>query len=152
MRRTLAVLTLTVAVSHPLAAQSSPDFSDVRRILREGMARESAAAAAFGVVRDGEIIWEEAIGWADSANNRRATPSSPLLLASLNKTFETRLAEVLQERHVLDLDRPVDEYLRTTAISSPVLDVGHVTVRQLYMHTADLSTFNIGCDAARPRD
>jgi CubicO group peptidase (beta-lactamase class C family) len=152
MQRTLAVLTVTVAVSYPLAAQGSPDFSDVRRILRDGMARESAPAAAFAIVRDGAIVWEEAIGWADSANNRRATPNSPFLLASLNKTFETTLAAVLQERHLLDLDRPVNEYLRTTAISSPVWNVGHITVRQLYMHSAGLSTFNIGCDATQPRD
>jgi CubicO group peptidase (beta-lactamase class C family) len=152
MKRTLVALSLTVAVAAPLSAQGSPDFGEVRRILREGMAREAAPAAAFAVVRDGTIIWEEAIGWADSVNNRRATPNSPFLLASLNKTFETTLAAVLQGRHRLDLDRPVNEYLRTTAISSPVWDVSHVTVRQLFTHTAGLSTFNIGCDADRPRD
>ena len=153
MRRTLFVLALTIAATTPrLAAQGSPDFAEVRRILREGMAREAAPAAAFAVVRDGAIIWEEAIGWADSVNNRRATPNSPFLLASLNKTFETTLAAVLQGRRRVDLDRPVNEYLRTTAISSPVWDAGHVTVRQLYMHTAGLSTFNIGCDTGRPRE
>jgi CubicO group peptidase (beta-lactamase class C family) len=152
MHRTLVALIFTVAVARPFAAQGSPDFSEVRRILREGMAREGAPAAAFAVVRDGAIIWEGAMGWADSANNRRATPNSPFLLASLNKTFETTLAAVLQNRHRLDLDRPANEYLRTTAISSPVWDVSHITVRQLYMHTAGLSTFNIGCDATRPRD
>ncbi|HEY2848680.1 MAG TPA: serine hydrolase domain-containing protein [Gemmatimonadaceae bacterium] len=152
MHRSLIVLTLTIASAIPLAAQSAPDFSEVRRILKEGMAREAAPAAAFAVVRDGKIIWEEAIGWADSVNNRRATPDSPFLLASLNKTFETTLAAVLQNRHVLDLGRPANEYLRTTAISSPVWDAGHVTVRQLYQHVAGLSTFNIGCDAGRPRE
>ncbi len=152
MRRTLIALVITVAIATPLAAQSSPDFSEVRRILREGMARESAPAAAFAVVRDGTIIWEEAIGWADSANNRRATTDSPFLLASLNKTFETTLAAVLQGRHRVDLDRPVNEYLRSTAISSPVWDVRPITVRQLYQHPAGLSTFNIGCDTGRPRE
>lgn len=151
MHETVVALALTVAVASPLAAQASPEFSEVRRILREGMARESAPAAAFAVVRDGAIIWEEAMGWADSANNRRATPNSAFLLASLNKTFEATLAAVLQSRHRLDLDMPVNQYLRTTAISSPVWDVSQVTVRQLYMHTAGLSTFNIGCDASRPR-
>ena len=122
MRRTLVALVLTVAIATPLAAQSSPDFGGVRRILREGMAREAAPAAAFAVVRDGVIIWEEAIGWADSVNNRPATPDSPFLLASLNKTFETTLAAVLQGRHRVDLDHPVNEYLRTPppALSSPV--------------------------------
>ena len=152
MHRAVVVLALTFAVASRLAAQTAPDFSEVRRILREGMTRESAPAAAFAVVRDGKIIWEEAIGWADSANNRRATPNSPFLLASLNKTFETTLAAVLQAQHRLDVDRPVNAYLRTTAISSPVFDVSHVTVRQLYTHMGGLSTFNIGCDAGRPRD
>ena len=152
MRQTVVALALTIAAASPLAAQTAPDFSEVRRILREGMVRESAPAAAFAVVRDGEIIWEEAIGWADSANNRRATPNSPFLLASLNKTFETTLAAVLQARRRLDLDRPVNDYLRTTAISSPVWDASHVTVRQLYTHMGGLSTFNIGCDASLPRE
>jgi len=148
MRRTLIALALTVAVPCPLAAQSSTDFDEVRRILREGMVRESAPAAAFAVVRDGKVIWEEGIGWADSVNNRRATPDSPFLLASLNKTFETTLAAVLQARGSLDLDQPVNKYLRTTAISSPAWDATRITVRQLYMHTAGLSTFDIYCDAA----
>ena len=152
MRRALVALAFAVPVPSALAAQATPDFAEVRRILREGMVRESAPAAAFAVVRDGAIIWEEAIGWADSANNRRATPNSPFLLASLNKTFETTLAAVLQNRHLVNLDRPVNDYLRTTAISSPVWDVREISVRQLYMHTAGLSTFNIGCDAGRPRD
>jgi CubicO group peptidase (beta-lactamase class C family) len=152
MHRALVALALTVRVTTALAAQGSPDFADVRRILREGMYKEGAPAAAFAVVRDGAIVWEEAIGWKDSVNNQRATPNSPFLLASLNKTFETTLAAVLQSRHRVDLDRPVNEYLRTTAISSPVWDVRQVSVRQLYMHTAGLSTFNIGCDAGRPRD
>ena len=152
MRRSPVAIVLTVAAATSLAPQSSPDFGEVRRILRDGMAREAAPAAAFAVVRDGKIIWEEAIGWADSVNNRRATPDSPFLLASLNKTFETTLGAILQSQHRIDLDRPVNEYLRTTAISSPAWDVSHITVRQLYQHTAGLSTFNIGCDASRPRN
>jgi CubicO group peptidase (beta-lactamase class C family) len=151
MRRILTTLALS-AVTNQLAAQGAPDFAEARRILREGMVRESAPAAAFAVVRDGEIIWEEAIGWADSVGNRRATPHTPFLLASLNKTFETTLAAVLESRGTVDLDRPVNDYLRTTAISSPVFDVRPVSVRQLFMHTGGLSTFNIGCDAGAPRE
>jgi CubicO group peptidase (beta-lactamase class C family) len=152
VHRSLVAFALNMAVATPLAAQNPPDFSEVRRILREGMARDGAPASAFAVVRDGRIIWEEAMGWADSVNDRRATTSSPFLLASLNKTFETTVAEVLQERHRLDLDRPVNEYLQTTAISSPVWDVSHVTLRLLYQHVAGLSTFDIICDASRPRN
>jgi CubicO group peptidase (beta-lactamase class C family) len=152
MLRLLAGLAAAVTIATPLLAQGSPEFAEVRRILREGMSKDGATAAAFAVVRDGAIIWEEAIGWADSVNNLRATPDSPFLLASLNKTFETTLAAVLQSRRRVDLDRPVNEYLVTTAVSSPVWDAGSITTRQLFMHTAGLSTFNIGCDTGRPRE
>src|SRR5690242_13544657 len=122
MIRPLVALTFIVSAARALVAQTAPDFSEVRQILREGMVRESAPAAAFAVVRDGVIVWEEAIGWADSSNGRRATVNSPFLLASLNKTFETTLGAVLENAHRVDLDRPVNELLRTTAIFSPVWD------------------------------
>ena len=86
MRPMLAVPGLSLTLGLALNAQPSrgtPDFSEVRRILVEGMAKDQATAAAFAVVRDGEILWEEALGWADSANGIRATPNSPFLLASV---------------------------------------------------------------------
>ena len=150
---TLIVLGASLTLGLSLDAQASrqaPDFSEVRRILVEGMAKEQATAAAFAVVRDGSIVWEEALGWADSARGFRATPSSPFLLASLNKTFESTLAAVLSERHRIDLDKPVNDYLRTTSVSSPVYDTRLVTLRRLLMHTSGLSTFDIGCDTGRP--
>ena len=153
MRSTAVILGLSLTLGRSLHGQGSrpaPDFSELRRILVEGMAREQASAAAFAAVRDGEIVWEEALGWADSANGIRATPNSPFLLASLNKTFESTLAAVLSERHRIDLDKPVNDYLRTTSVSSPAYDARLVTLRQLLMHTAGLSTFDIGCDSGRP--
>ncbi|HKA58002.1 MAG TPA: serine hydrolase domain-containing protein [Gemmatimonadales bacterium] len=152
MRSLLAVgLSLTLALR--LAAQGSPrtpDFAEVRRIIREGLANDRATAAAVAVVRDGAIIWEEAFGWADSANGLRATPNSAFQLASLNKTLEATLAAVLAQQHRVDLDKPVNEYLRSTGVSSPVWDVRGVTLRRLLMHTAGISTFDLGCDTGLP--
>jgi len=132
-----------------LAAQGTkppPDFAEVRRIIREGMVNEKATAASVAVVRDGAIIWEEGLGWADSATGLRATPNSAFELASLTKTIEATLAAVLEQQHRVDLDKPVNDYLRTTSVSSPVWDVRGVTLRRLLMHTAGVSTFDLGCD------
>ena len=151
MRSLATGLCLTLAPA--LAAQrpqNAPDFAEARRLIREGLANEKATAAAVAVVRGGKIIWEEAFGWADSANGLRATPNSPFQLASLNKTIEATLAAVLEQQHRVDLDKPVNEYLRTTSVSSPVWDVRGVTLRRLLTHTAGVSTFDLGCDTGRP--
>jgi CubicO group peptidase (beta-lactamase class C family) len=151
VRSFAAALCLTLA--HSLAAQSpqrAPDFAEVRRIIREGLANEKATAAAVAVVRDGEIIWEEGFGWADSANGLRATPNSAFQLASLTKTIEATLAAILNQQHRVDLDRPVNDYLRTASVSSPAWDIRGVTLRRLFMHTAGVSTFDLGCDTSLP--
>lgn len=151
--RSLAAVGLCLTLAPALAAQGplrAPDFADVRRMIREGLVNDKATAAAVAVVRDGAIIWEEAFGWADSANGLRATPNSAFQLASLNKTIEATLAAVLEQQHRVDLDRPVNGYLRTTSVSSPVWDVGGVTLRRLLTHTAGVSTFDLGCDTGLP--
>ena len=43
MHRTVVALALTIAFATPVAAQNAPDFSEVRRILHEGMIREALA-------------------------------------------------------------------------------------------------------------
>jgi len=151
--RSLATAGLCLTLAPTLAAQSqqrAPDFAEVRRIIREGLVNEKATAAAVAVVRDGAIIWEEAFGWADSANGFRATPNSAFQLASLSKTIEATLAAVLEQQHRVDLDKPVNDYLRTTSVSSPAWDVRGVTLRRLLTHTAGVSTFDLGCDTGVP--
>jgi CubicO group peptidase (beta-lactamase class C family) len=151
--RTLTTTLCLTAATIALQAQSAtraPDFTETRRLILEGMAKDGATAAAIAVVRDGAIIWEEGFGWADQEQKLAATPNTPFLLASLAKTFEATLAAVLQQQRRLDLDRPVNDYLRTTGVSSPVWDVGGTTIRRLLMHTAGLSTFDIGCDPDVP--
>ena len=127
---------------HAQTPVSAPDFAETRRLIAEGMAKDSVPAAAIAVLKDGKIIWEEGFGWA--------TPFTPFQLASLAKTFEATLALVLHQQHRLDLDTPVNDYLRTTAVSSPVGDPRGVTLRSLLRHTAGLSTFNIWCDPSQP--
>jgi CubicO group peptidase (beta-lactamase class C family) len=134
----------------PQGPERAPHFSEVRRIISEGLTNEKATAAAVAVVHDGEIIWEEGFGWADSANGMRATPNSAFQLASLHKTIEATLAAVLAQQHRVDLDKPVNDYLRTTSVSSPAWEVRGVTLRRLLMHTAGVSTFDLGCDTGLP--
>jgi CubicO group peptidase (beta-lactamase class C family) len=151
--RTLAItlcLTIATFALHAQPSTRAIDFAETRRLIREGMARDGAPAAAIAVVRNGQIIWEEGFGWADPERQLAATPNTPFQLASLAKTFEATLAAMLHEQRRIDLDRPVNDYLRTTAVSSPVWDVRGTTIRRLLTHTAGLSTFDIWCDPELP--
>jgi len=63
-------------------------------------------------------------------------------LASVTKTITATALMVLHERHKLDLERPVNDYLVTARVSDPQANGDQATVRQIMDHTSGLGTFN----------
>lgn len=131
-------------------APSVPDFTEARQLILDGMARDSVPGLAIAVYRDGSPLWEEGFGWADREGRVRATANTPFLLASLTKTFVATATMALYERHRVDIDRPANEYLRTSALWSPAWDADGATLRRLLNHTSGLSTYNLYCPAPPP--
>jgi CubicO group peptidase (beta-lactamase class C family) len=98
------------------------------------------------VAHGGEIVWEEAFGWADreqrhpsaDARGTRSTVHSLYSLGSISKPFTTTALMILVERSLIDLDAPANEYLAPPGIVAHVGDAREATVRRLADHTAGL--------------
>src|SRR5687767_12444790 len=54
-----------------------------------------APSVAIAVVQNGEIVWEEAFGWADQQRRIAATPATPYYLASVSKIFTSTALKLL---------------------------------------------------------
>jgi CubicO group peptidase (beta-lactamase class C family) len=113
-------------------------FDPVRRLIEETIQTHGLASVAIAAAKDGEVVWEEAFGWADRENEVPATPNSIYALASITKSFTATGLMVLVERGLVDLDRPVNAYLRETELVSHVGDPAEATVRRVLTHTAGL--------------
>jgi CubicO group peptidase (beta-lactamase class C family) len=118
-----------------------PDFSKVKQLIQEQMTARAIPSFAIAVARNGEILWEGGFGWADRENRIPATEHTPYYLASVTKSITATAIMILQERQLLDLDRPVNDYLGSTQVSSPLWDPVQATVRRVATHTAGLTTF-----------
>src|SRR5688572_22412595 len=154
MRRGLIaiVLLLTSIGVVPHAAHSQTTrFNAVRRLIQDGLARDSAPGLAIAVARGDSILWEEGFGWADREARVPATPHTPFYLASVTKTITATAAMILRERGRLDIDRPANDYLGVSKLWSPAWDAAGATVRRLAAHTSGLTTFDVGCPAEQPR-
>jgi CubicO group peptidase (beta-lactamase class C family) len=105
------------ALSHRLAVEQS-----ARRL-------PSVAAA---VVRDGEVVWSDAIGSVDGrADGPAATTDTQYRIGSITKTFVG--VEVLRLR-----DEGRLTLADTIGMHLPEVSFGHVTVAQLLTHTSGL--------------
>lgn len=124
-----------------LLASTSPatgQFDDVRQHIEQILVMDALPSIAVAVARDGEIIWEEGFGWADRENGIPATEHTMYSLASVTKPITATGLMVLVERGLVDLDRPVNDYLVDAKIVGRAGDASGATVRRLANHTSGL--------------
>ena len=137
----VAWIGISAALAQPSrGGQSKPDFSKVRKSIEERVSRIPSISVA--VARNGEILWEEGFGWADRTNRIPATEHTMYYTASVTKSFTATALMILYQRKKVDLDRPVNDYLKEAKLSSPAWNPAEATVRRVVNHTAGLTTFN----------
>jgi CubicO group peptidase (beta-lactamase class C family) len=141
MRRVSLALLLFAAVITAASARqkNSPDaFDRVREFIKRQLAERRLPSIAVAVARDGQIVWEEAFGWADTEKRVPATQHTMYSLASISKPITATGLMILKERGRVELDRPINEYLGEAKIAVRVGKPAEATVRRVANHTAGL--------------
>jgi CubicO group peptidase (beta-lactamase class C family) len=109
--------------------------------IRDAVEAETRAGRATGVsisvAENGVILWEEGFGFAHKETARRATAHTPFSIASISKTFTTAAAMRLVQAGKLDLDAPINRYLRSPLPQSR-FDTESATLRLIGGHAAGL--------------
>ena len=103
---------------------------ELERLLRERQADRLPSVAA-AVVRKGEIVWADAVGFADYDEGREATPATQYRIGSITKTFTAVAIMQLRDAGALDLDDRLEEHLDRIERGSP-------TIRRMLAHVSGL--------------
>ena len=113
-------------------------FYPVAQVVADTLIQQSLPSLAIAVAQHGEILWEEGFGWADREAMIPATPHNMYSLASISKPVTATALMVLQERGLVDLDRPINQYLGDAPLRVRVGDAADATVRRVASHTSGL--------------
>lgn len=70
-------------------------------------------AVSIAVIKDYKVEWSKAYGFADIAENRKATPQTLFQAASISKTINSLGILNLVEQGKLGLDDDINNYLKT---------------------------------------
>ncbi|HZY81516.1 MAG TPA: serine hydrolase domain-containing protein [Cyclobacteriaceae bacterium] len=127
------------------ALAQTPDFSKVREMIDENVSKKNIPSISIAVTKRGKIIWEESFGYADRENKVQATIHTPYYLASVTKTMTSMALLKLAKEKKINLDSPVNKYLKGGKINSTKWDANKVTVKMVMSHTSGLTTFNFWC-------
>jgi CubicO group peptidase (beta-lactamase class C family) len=158
MRTTSALLTLlAIAIgAFPFAATSREatvtrldgtpiSASEIDATVIRAMQKERVPGIGVAIFNQGNLVYTKAYGVRDAANNQPLTPDSVMTAASLTKVaFAVMVMQLVKEK-ILDLDRPIVEYLPKPLPEyalyqdlAPDRRYEQITLRMLLAHTSGL--------------
>lgn len=153
----LVAITPPVVAAHgqcaPPAATSRaslPFASVVDRVVPPLLDALDVPGAAVALVHDGRVEWMRGYGFADVDARRPVTPQTVFNTGSISKVVTAWAVLTLAQDRRIDLDRPVDLYLKRWHVPASRFDARGVTARRLLSHTAGVSA--PVADTYGPRD
>ena len=130
--------------------QLSPErLQRVDAVLEKYVEDEQVAGVVALVMRDGEIVYERAIGHADRENNIPMASHTVFRIASQTKAITSAAVMILVEQGKINLNESIDKWMPTyknLTVGTPT-DSGliiqpikrSISVRELLTHTAGIS-------------
>jgi CubicO group peptidase (beta-lactamase class C family) len=146
-----ATAALTAQTAKPRTAISAKGLLPAERVERIDRALQRyvdenrIGGAVALVLRDGEPVYERAVGWSDKEAGRRMTTDTIFRIASQTKAITSTAILSLFEQGTLTLTDPVSrvipQFAKTTVESggSIVPAKRAITIRDLLTHTAGIS-------------
>ena len=113
--------------------------------LKERMAFYNMNAVSIAVIKDYKIEWIKAYGYADVAENRKATQQTLFQAASISKSINSLGLLKLVEQGKLNLDNDINKYLKTWKFPYDSVSKGKkISLANLLSHKAGLSVHGFG--------
>lgn len=113
--------------------------------LKERMAFYNMNAISIAVIKDYKVEWSKAYGYADVAENRKATTQTLFQAASISKSINSLGILKLVEQGKLGLDDDINNYLKTWKFPYDSVSKGKkISIANLLSHKAGLSVHGFG--------
>jgi CubicO group peptidase (beta-lactamase class C family) len=113
-------------------------FDTVVQAIQTAIVESGIPSVAVAVARDGEIVWERGFGWADRETRLRSSEHVMYSLASITKPMTTTALMILRDRGLIDLNRPINDYLGDAPLTARIGDASDATVLRVANHTSGL--------------
>jgi CubicO group peptidase (beta-lactamase class C family) len=112
--------------------------ADLEDYIPERMREGDVPGLAIALIRDGEVVWTEGFGVANTITREPVRPETAFEVASNSKVVTAYTALRLVEEGKLSLDEPVSAYL-SEAWLPPSEYADQITLRHLASHSSGLT-------------
>ena len=110
----------------------------IEKAIRAELAKGSASVS-LALVQGGRIVWSAAYGFSNATTQTPATTATIYSTGSTAKSIAAVAVMQLVEQGKIELDAPVNRYLRTARVKDRLQVDEAVTIRQLLTHSSGLT-------------
>ena len=125
-------------------------IQELESTLVEMMNEHKLPGLAVGIVQDGKLVAEKYLGHSDLENKKSVDPQTIFRIGSISKTFTGVGIMQLWEQGKLDLDDPVNKYLKTYKVQHVDPAAPPVTIRHMLTHTSGIGEVTSLLDFLKP--
>jgi CubicO group peptidase (beta-lactamase class C family) len=121
--------------------QAETEFSEIyeRKTLTGQMKKYHTPGVSIAVINDGKIEWARGFGIANEVTNDSVYTETLFEAGSVSKPTFALMVMKLKEKGIVDLDKDVNDYLKSWKIPAHENWQPGITLRQLLSHTAGLT-------------
>jgi CubicO group peptidase (beta-lactamase class C family) len=128
-----------------------PFSSTVDAVTPSLLQEYAVPGAAIALIQKGRVVWLHGYGFANVASGTRVSAETVFNVGSISKSPTAWAVMQLVDQGKVDLDRPVDSYLKRWHLPASSFDNSQVTVRRLLSHTSGISNHDFhGWDPESP--
>ena len=131
----------------PFAQNSSEEFTAYLDERIPGwMKRYDVPGVTISLIHQGDIVWENAYGYADTEHGIQMTVDTVCRVESISKSVTARGIMRLVEMGMVELDTSISKYLNSWEFPETDFDVDNITIRHLLSHSSGIPLGTIGLE------
>jgi CubicO group peptidase (beta-lactamase class C family) len=124
-------------------------IKEYRELLKTEMSKNKVVGLSIALVDKNGIIWSEGLGYENLEDSVKATDRTIYGIGSITKLFTATALLQLYEKKVIDIDKPVVQYVPELHIKSLYGNINSITTRMLMTHSSGFPSDLFGSDSER---
>ena len=143
---TFVTITLMTLAPSVLAQKNNPSaqppqsatIEQFRTLIKDKMQKGHLVGVGAALILGDSLVWKEGFGYADKENKIPFTTNTALCIGSITKPFTGMGIMQLQEKNLLNIDKPLVKYLPEFSIKTRGKDINEITIKSVLKHTSGI--------------
>ena len=134
----LLVIAALLLAGQPRVPANPTSIIEIENHIEKMVDRNKPPGISIAVVKNGQVVYNKAFGWADGPDQLPATPDTVYHWWSMTKVPTAIAILQLHDAGKLDIDDPVSNYLPFFQVELDGKPAPSITIRQVLRHTSGL--------------